>query len=268
MAAYDADRADVVGRMREEGIGAIVVGTNLATSKAAVELAEAHDGLWAAVAVHPGHTHKPHHDTSELAIAPQEEFFDEALFAKLVCSPKVVAMGETGLDFYRLPEGLDEQKLIKEKQRENFSAHINFAKKRGLPLSLHVRDAYDDALSILKEEKYFNGVMHCFTGNLTEAERFLDLGFYISFGGIVTFPPRRGAIENALDPVVRMVPTDRLLVETDAPWLAPAPLRGERNEPSKVRATARYIAKLRRMELDEIEQITKDNAVKLFHLAK
>lgn len=269
--AYDADRASVLKGARAAGIGLIAVGTNFATSEAAVRLAEANpEGVWATIAVHPGHVHRPHHDESETTVPPTAEFFDRAIFEKLAASPKVVAIGETGLDYYRL--AADEEmslEQIKARQKENFISHLKFAKEKNLPLTMHVRDAHDDAYEILKSEgRGLRGVMHCFTGTVTEAERYLDLGFYISFTGVLAFPPKKGEEENALATVCRMVPAERLLVETDAPWLTPPPFRGQRNDPFKVRITAQAVARIRRTDLAEIEKITTANAIHLFNLAE
>ncbi len=267
-AAYDADRAEVIGRMREARLGAITVGTNFATSEAAARLASENEMIWAAIAVHPGHLHRPHHDKEESAVPPQEEVFDEARFAELAALPGVVAVGETGLDYYRLEGDTDERREIIRKQRESFRAQIAFAKSRGLPLSMHVRDAYEDALSILKEGGHFAGVMHCFTGTPAEATAFMELGFYVSFSGIVTFAPKKGEKENSLSATVRAVPSERLMIETDAPWLAPAPARGKRNEPLGALKVAAEIARFKGLEREEIELAAKENAIRLFQLAE
>lgn len=272
---YDLDRPDVLGRMKEQGMGAIVVGINFQTSESAVGLAEAHDNLWATIAVHPGHTHNPHHDEFEAVSQPSAEFFDDEKFSALAMSKKVVGVGETGLDYYRLEVPAGELEKVKNLQRENFVAHIRFAKKRGLPMSLHIRDssdletagAYADALEILRAEKFGTGVMHCFSGTVTEAEKFLELGFHISFTGAISYPPKKDQSENALHPVARIIPADRLLIETDAPWLTPAPLRGERNEPAHVRITAEHLAKIRKTSFEEIAETTAKNTVRLFNLA-
>jgi TatD DNase family protein len=266
-AAYDSDRDVVLSKIKGANMAAITVGTNLAGSRDAVALAEANSNIWASVAVHPSHVYEPHHDKMELTQPPAEEFFSEKLFSDLLTSRRVVAIGETGLDHYRLPEDIDLQKTIKNRQAENFVAHIRTAKARKLPLILHVREAYAEALEILKNEKYFNGVMHCFTGSITEAEKFLEKGLFISFTGAITYPPKKGLVENHLHGVVRIVPLDRLLIETDAPWLTPVPLRGERNEPINVLMVAEKIAKIRGESEETIRQITAKNTVRLFNLA-
>lgn len=253
--------------MRDAHIAAITIGTDFATSEAGIRIAEKNDGVWASIAVHPSHVHRPHHDKDEEKEPPLEEIFDAARFAELAIHPKAVAIGETGLDYYRLPQDEDEKKIVIAKQRDNFERQIAFAKEHRLPLIMHVRDAAQDALAMLRGSGYGQGVMHCFTGTSEEAEGFMELGFHISFAGIVTFPPRRGESENPLARTVRAVPMDRLLIETDAPWLAPAPKRGERNEPLGVQAVARAVASIKGADIGEIERITKENAIRLFRLA-
>lgn len=267
MPAYDADRAELINAMAEDGLAAIVVGTNALTSRQAVELAEQHANLWAAIAVHPGHAHEPHHDKDETAEPPVEEIFDPQFFSVLAKSAKVVAIGETGLDYYRLPENEALRKTIKSKQRECFVAQIRFAREHSLPLSLHVRDAHEDAWNILNEEGYFNGVMHCFTGTEKDAERYVSAGFYISFTGAITYPPRKNETENPLVSVAKIVPLDRLMVETDAPWLTPVPLRGERNIPANVRLAAQKIAEIKNTTFEGIAEKSVKNTIKLFNLA-
>ena len=266
-AAYAADLDIVLARMKNAGIAAIAVGTNYPSSRAAVELAERRADVWASVAVHPGHVWQPHHDQMELSSPPTEEMFDEEKFAPLLASPKVVAIGETGLDHYRLPEEESIRQIIKERQRKNFIIQIRAAKARNLPLILHVREAHAEALEILRDEKYFNGVMHCFTGTVSEAREALEHGFYISFTGAVTYPPKKGRAENPLWDVIRIIPQDRLLIETDAPYLTPVPYRGERNEPANVLITAKKIAEIRGEGYENILEISLNNAVRLFNLA-
>jgi len=276
LAAYDLDREAVIEKCRASGIGVIVVGTNKETSAAAVKLAEAHEtGVWASIAVHPGHVYAPHHDRLEVAAPPKEEFFDEKYFAALASSPKVVAIGETGLDYYRLVETSEQPvAFIIKRQQENFLKHIAFSKKKKLPLIMHVRDngngeAYTDALTVLRREfaAPIHGVMHCFGGSLVEAKQCLELGLHLGIGGIVTFAPRKGQTENPLAEVVRSMPLDKLLLETDAPYISPLPKRGERNEPANVLIIAQKVAILRGDNVENILKTAANNAVQLFNLA-
>jgi TatD DNase family protein len=274
LAAYDNDREAVIKRCRESGIGLVIVGTNYETSSAAVRLAEAcGENAWASIAVHPGHLHAPHHDEWEVAAPPQEEFFNDEFFSSLASSPKVVAVGETGLDYYRLTDSPSfPLASIKKQQQENFLAHISFAKKRDLPLIMHVRDdgggeAYGDALEILAREYGGKprGVMHCFGGSLADAEKCLNMGLFLGIGGIITFPPRKGQAENPLVAVVQKTSLDKILIETDAPYISP--LRGQRNEPINVLKVAEKIAEIKGETVKNVLQTTRDNAIRLFNLA-
>jgi len=255
----------------------IAVGTNFATSAAAVKFAEAHpENVWASIAVHPSHVHAPHHDEQELDDPPSEEFFDPQLFSSLASSPQTVAVGETGLDYYRLKESNGRTlEQIKELQRQNFVVQIRFAQERGLPLIIHIRsstdsfsDAQNDALDILKRENVKRGVMHCFSGTAKHAEEYLEKGLYISFAGNIAFPPGKSEKENPLAAACRIVPNDRLLIETDAPWLSPPPFRGKRNEPANIKLVAEAVGKIRLQDSAEISRISVQNAIRLFSLAK
>jgi TatD DNase family protein len=207
---------------------------------AVLALTDRFRNLYAAVGVHP--------DTQE------GEEPDEATLIRLAAHPKVVAIGETGLDYYRLEGDL-------EWQRDRFRTHIRAARQCGKPLIIHTREASADTLRVLEEEAAgkVGGVFHCFTETPAVAEAALALGFYISISGIVTF-------KNALQvkEVARSVPLDRLLVETDAPYLAPVPHRGKLNHPALVRHVAEEVARLRGISLDELTQATTTNFLRLF----
>lgn len=219
------DIEGVLGRMRAAGVdGALNVCVTLEEFPAVVALAEAHDNIWASVGVHPDYREGREPDAATLV--------------GLARHPKVVAIGETGLDYYRLREPLDWQ-------RDRFRTHIRAARDAGLPLIIHTRAAAEDTLRIMREERAgeVGGVMHCFTESLDVALAALDLGFHISFSGIVTF-------KNAasLRAVAQAVPLERLLIETDAPYLAPVPHRGRTNEPSFVPFVANVIAALKGLD--------------------
>jgi TatD DNase family protein len=207
---------------------------------AVLAVAERHPAVWASVGVHP--------DYQDLAEP------DVETLVRLAQHPKVVAIGETGLDYYRLKEPLDWQ-------RERFRVHIRAARVAGLPLIIHTRAAADDTLRLMREEgaQAAGGVMHCFTESWAVAEAALDLGFYISFSGIVTF---KSASE--LQEVARRVPLDRLLIETDAPYLAPVPFRGKTNEPGYVPHVAAKIAALRGIDVPVVAQASSVGFVKVF----
>lgn len=236
---------DVLQRMQDNGVGvAVSIGVNLEDFPKIIALAEAHPQLYATVGVHPEYT--------------EVEEPDESRLLALAAHPKVIAIGETGLDYYW-------QKDKPEWQRERFRTHIRAAKKCGKPLVVHTRDSALDTLRILKEEgaDTVGGVMHCFTENWNIASMALDLGFYLSFSGIVTF-------KNAtiVKEVAQKCPLDHLLVETDSPYLAPVPFRGKPNEPAYVRHVAEEIAKLRSLPVEEICQATMDNFFSLFKHAQ
>lgn len=184
-------------------------------------------------------------------------------FRELAKHPKCVGVGETGLDYYRIPEGLDEAE-VKRVQEETVRAHFDLATEADLPVIIHCRDAYEDQARLIQEyldagKLQRRGVIHCFTGTREEAQLFLDQGFFISFSGIVTFAKE-------LMEVAKTVPLDRILVETDAPYLTPVPHRGKRNEPWMVEYVAKTIAELKGVASEEIERATFENTKKIFHL--
>ena len=218
---------------------ALVISVNRPDYPAVRELAERFDNFYATVGVHPDVENSPEFSEDELVAEAQH--------------PKVVGIGETGLDYHWCKGEL-------EWQRERFRVHIRAARRSGLPLIVHTRDAADDTMAMLREGRAHAGVIHCFTENVRVARMALDLGFYISFSGIVTF-------KNAADiqEAAKYVPTDRILVETDAPYLAPVPKRGRQNEPAYVRHTAEFVAALRGDTLENTARTTTDNFYALFN---
>lgn len=246
---FDADRAEVIARLRESETGTITVGTHLKSSAAATELARSEEGIWATVGLHPTDT---------------KETFDEKPYAALAAEPKVVAIGECGLDYFR--GGTDEEE--KKRQSRAFIPQIELALKLGKPLMIHGRpgkgsmDAYRDILDILgsyKNERGLSGDVHFFSGSKEIARRFLDLGFTLSFTGVLTFT-------SDYDDVVRYAPLDSILSETDCPYAAPLPYRGKRNEPSFVALVAGRIAKIRGEDKNKVSQALVDNACRVFGL--
>ncbi len=240
--------AELLAEMGNNAIGwALIAGVTLERFPAVRLLAETYASIFAAVGVHP--------DTDGEQGAVQEP--DVQTLVRLSNHPKIVAIGETGLDYYRLKGDL-------EWQRERFRVHIRAALATGKPLIIHTREAADDTLRILKEEGAgaVGGVFHCFTETTAVAEAALDLGFHISMSGIVTF-------KNALQikEVAKMVPIDRLLVETDSPYLAPVPFRGKQNQPAWVKHVAEEVARLRGLSLDELAIATTNNFFQLFKSA-
>jgi len=236
------DVPKLLKNMEDNGVGwALCAGVTLERFPPMLDIVRARPNLFAAVGVHP--------DTEE----PAREA-DEATLLRLADDPKVVAIGETGLDYYRLTGDL-------EWQRARFRTHIRAARACGKPLIIHTRAAAADTLRILREERAeeAGGVFHCFTETAEVARAALDLGFHVSFSGIVTF---KNAVE--LKAVARSVPLDSLLVETDSPYLAPVPYRGKTNQPAWVRHVAEEIASLRDMPLDALAVATTDNFFRLF----
>lgn len=257
--AYKDDLSEVIGRCRQEKMRVINIGAAYDSSLKAVNLALAESSFYSAIGLHPIHVY--------------DEEFNEENFQDLIVSSKgrVVAMGETGFDYYHLQESLDKGakniEEIKNKQEKVFRAHIKLAKANNLALVVHGRNgqndttAYEDIYRVLKDEGINRAVVHCYGGNLVEAKRFVELGFYLGFTGIVTFDKT-----GVLAEIIKWIPEDRILIETDAPYLAPAPYRGKRNEPAYVRYVAEKIAEIKGKSAEEIIEITGKNAVKLFDL--
>lgn len=264
---YAADRELCLARMKEKGIGSIVVGTTLGTSKQAIEFAESQENIWAAVGYHPEHF------SSSFAYQGEEdkgEYSIETLRALAKSSKKVIAIGETGLDFYRMDEGIDIEQA-KKKQEQGFREQLQLATELGLTLIIHCRDAFDEVARVLKEEQALGRsprtVIHCFTGTWKQAQALLELGCWLSFSGIITFPPKKSQDpELAIQRVVERMQMEKILIETDAPFLAPVPHRGERNEPSFVDEVAKTVAQLRNMELHTCEKQLLDNSRQAFFL--
>ncbi len=241
---FDQDRDEVASRAFEAGVnGWINISNGTESLKKSLALAEKYDSIYSSVGLHP----------HEAEGAKQEEL--DAL-AKQVNHPKVVAIGETGLDYYY-------ENSSKEAQQKLLLFFLKLAKESGLPLSIHMRDAEEDFLRCVEEvfPDQVKGVIHCFTSTLEFAQTCLKKGFYISFSGIVTF---KKSVD--LQEVAKIVPLDRLLVETDAPYLTPEPFRGKRNEPAFVVKTAEKIAALKEITLEELTKQTTKNAQHLFGL--
>ncbi len=238
---FDADRGAVLDRMTEAGVeSAITIGTDVDSSEAALKLAESDARLFASAGIHPH----------------QADDFDDARWAELEAlwdRERVVAVGETGLDYYY-------DYSDRARQQALFRRHLEAAKRRAMPAVIHIRDAFDDAFRIMGEVGA-GGVVHCFTGGPAECERALALGFFISLSGIVTFKSAK-----ALRAAVPLIPADRLLVETDAPFLAPTPHRGKRNEPAFVVRTAAEVATLRGQDYADICAASRANTIRLFGL--
>lgn len=242
---YRSDLEAVLGRAREAGVRAIInVGVDLASSETGVRPANLHKDphvdIFATVGVHP-------HDAKTVDAATLERL------ETLADQPGVVAIGEIGLDYYR---DLSPRHV----QEKAFRDQIALARKKGLPVVVHDRDAHTKVMQILKEEGVSRGVLHCFSGDLGIAKQGLDLGLYLSFAGPVTFNGSRAA------EIIRKMPPDRLLVETDCPYLTPVPFRGKRNEPAYVKYVVEKVAAILGKPLEEVDALTETNARRCFGL--
>ena len=267
-AVYQQDEAEVIKRTKDDMVTVINIGTQQDTSKKAVTLAQEHEHLYAIIGLHPIHTNASFHDSDELGSEGKEftsrgEIFDSNFYRELAqSSDKVVGIGECGLDYYRnTPE-------TKQIQEQAFRAQIELALELDLPLMLHVRpsegsmDAYHDVLEILEEYKdrgNLRGQTHFFAGTAVIAQKFIDLGFYISFTGVITFA-------KIYEELVAAVPLDRILSETDAPYVSPAPFRGQRNEPSHVREVVKKIAEIKNFDEITVREHIIKNAQELYNL--
>jgi len=241
---YAGEVEAVIARAREAGVEKIIAvggAGDMSSNTEAIALAKTFPDIYATVGMHP-------HDAKDVG---EEEL---RKLKELTAHPKVIAVGETGLDYYY-------DHSPREVQRRVFAEFIHLARETGLPIVVHERDAAQDVADLLRAEGAgkLRGVIHCFTGNYETARNYLDLGFYLSFTGIITF-------KNAdpLRDVVRRVPLDRMLVETDSPYLTPAPHRGKRNEPAYVRYVAESIARVKGLSLEEVARVTTANVSELF----
>lgn len=264
--AFDANRDEVIGRCLEKDMQMLTVGTQRDTSAAAVELAKTSNGrIFAAIGLHPVHLHPRYVDEKEGEFMSREEDFDYPYYRELADAPEVIAIGETGLDFYHLPDDVPRDEVIK-KQTEVFLQHIKLAQEIDKAMVIHCREAYRELAEVLRQNPDIRGTVHCFTGTEEEAELLLGLGLHIGFTGIITFPPRAEnpqAQERLLE-AVRRVPLERLLIETDAPYLAPATYRGKKCEPWMVEEVAKKVAELKGLDLVTVKNVTAENAKKLF----
>jgi len=256
--AYNEDREATILRAKEAGVWMNVVGTQKDTSASAVALAKKYDNVYATIGLHPIHTSKSYHDAKELGEGGKEftsrgEQFHIWNYEEMAKSPKVIAIGECGLDYFRLEE------KTKEVQKDAFIQQIELANKLEKPLMLHIRNAYDDALEILKAHAKVKGDTHFFAGDWSTAKKFLDFGFTLSFTGVLTFT-------HDYDEVVKNAPLDMLLSETDAPYVTPVPHRGKRNEPSLVTEVVRAIAHIRGEEIETVTSQLAANASRVFNI--
>lgn len=243
--AFDQDREAVLQKIREDGVGMIAdIGADIASSKKAMELSERYDFIYAVVGVHPSE------------VEPMQPS-DIAWLREMAKKPKVVAIGEIGLDYhYEEPE--------RELQKKWFKAQLELAKEVKLPVSIHSREAAQDTLTIMQQMdmQETGGVIHCFSYGWEMAKIYLDMGFYLGIGGVVTFKNAK-----KLKEVVQKAPLERIVLETDGPYLAPEPFRGKRNMSSYLTYVAEKIAELKKITPEEVIQITEQNARRLYHIS-
>ena len=240
MKEFDSDREDVIERARLAGVECIVtVGTNLALSRKALSLARGHENIYATVGIHP-------HDVAKA----DNKTLDD--LCEIASDHKVVAYGEIGLDYFR-------NISPREKQMEMFNHQLELAVQLKLPVIIHDRDAHEQTLRMVKASGVRSGVFHCFSGDYSMARQCIDLGFYISIPGVVTFDKAK-----TIQDVALRVPLSSMLLETDAPYLTPVPYRGKRNEPAFIINTAKKVAQIKGLPWEEVADVTARNTMNLF----
>lgn len=280
--AYKDDSDEVVRRALEGNIWMINVGSQIDTARRAVEFAQQYSvGVYAAVGLHPIHLRSgevdAHVDEYEIVqFASRAEEFNYEEYKKLAKDPKVVAIGEIGLDYYHIDNSklknqnsklqvkIQNLEEVKNLQKQTFIKQLELASELNKPVIIHCREAHNDVLEILQSainnrRLTIKGVVHSFSGRWSQAQQYLEMGFYLGFNGIITFA-------RDYDRVVKEMPLDRLVLETDCPYLTPVPFRGKRNEPSYVKYVAQQVAGLRNISYDEIAGITTKNARELFKI--
>lgn len=278
--AYKDDGDEVIKRALKNDVWMINVGSQYLTSCRAVEYAKKYpEGVFASVALHPIHLKsrkiKEEIDSQEsLEFETQEEKFDYQKYKEIAVHSKVVAIGESGLDYYHLDKGKEEEQ--KNLQKKSFLKHLELTKELNKPIIIHCREAHQDVLEILKSQVSLNckaitrsgatgscfkfqGVVHSFSGRWSQAQQYLEMGFHLSFNGLITFA-------RDYDKVIKNTPLERLLLETDCPYLAPVPFRGQRNEPLYVKYVAEKIAEMKGVSFDEVATVTFESARKLFRI--
>ncbi len=270
--AFKEDGEAVIRRALLNDTWLINVGSQYSTSKRAVEIANKYkEGVYAIIGLHPVHTEESYHDEEETSgegFTSRAEEFDKEKYLGLAKDPKVVAIGECGLDYYHFnPENV-------EKQKEAFIEQIEFANEVGKPLMLHLRNnyenldynAYNDALEIIRKYAKVKGDVHSFEGTLEDAKNFIDFGFTVSFTGAITYPPRKKGWTCNYEEIIKNIPLDMIMTDTDCPYLTPVPHRGERNEPLYVSLVAKRIAEIKGLPLEEVAKTIVSNSKRVFDI--
>lgn len=273
--AFKNDCDDIIKQTLDKDVWMINIGSQSTTSERAVELAgKYNEGVYAAVGLHPTHLFEMEIDEAEVGAVfkSRKEDWNYEFYKTLAQNKKVVAIGEIGLDYHFAPKGVDLE-IVKKKQQEVFKQALNLADELNLPAVIHSRDTHNDLIPILKEfldagRLARRGVLHCFTGGWADAQEYLDLGFLISFTGIVTFKPRPAQMEmqEKILEVVEKIPLEKCMIETDAPYLTPEPRRGKRNEPLFVEFVARKIAEIKNISFEEAASATTKTSRDFFRI--
>ena len=249
---YGQDLKEVIKRMEESGVSTITTGTDIESSREAVKIANENENIFACIGAHPN-------DKKDFV-------FNESDFEELVKNPKVVAIGECGLDYFRMTGDVEAERI---RQQKEFIKQIEFSIKYNKPLMLHIRDAYEEAYEILRKyEGKARGNMHFFAGSLEWAKKFIDLGFTISFTGVITFPIKNDACPADLvrREIIKNIPLDKIHAETDAPYVAPIPYRGKRNEPAYVVEVVKKIAEIRGEDFEKVRLQLLENVKRAFDM--
>ena len=240
--SFDKDRDNVLKSLKDYNVGNIInIGSSMETSRVSVELSQKYDFVYASVGVHPS-------ETGELLDTDMEEL------KALAKNDKVKAIGEIGLDYHYLPDDVEP-----EVQKKWFKRQLLLAKELSMPVIIHDRESKGECIEILKEMNVSNGVFHCYSGSAETAKELIKMGFMISFTGVVTFKNARRAIE-----ALKVIPMDRIMIETDCPYMAPEPHRGERNFSGYVGRVAEKIAEIKELPYEEVVKITEENAIRFF----
>lgn len=268
--AFEEDRNKIIKECLENNVWMVNVGSRYDTSQKAVEIAEKYEtGVFAAVGLHPVHLNtglvKMRVDKEEIEFKSKEEDFDYEKYKELAKSEKVVAIGETGFDYYWRPKTKIKKELFKQKQKEIFLKHLELAKELDLPVIFHCRMGYKDLIKALLENselKPEKAIAHSFVGNLEELKQCLNFGYYIGFNGII-FKNIPGI---NFEEVIRETPLDKILIETDCPYLSPPPFQNQRNNPLYVKYVAEEITRIKKISFEKVAEITTKNAKELFNL--
>ena len=240
--AFDQDRAELLETFRDAGVGLVMnAGCSLASSREGIALAEAYPWIYCSVGTHP--------DTADEV---NEEVLE--VYRQMCSHPKVKAIGEIGLDYYY-------ETIHRDAQMRAFRMQMQLAEELDMPVIVHERDAHEDGMSIVKEFPKVKGVFHCYSGSAEMARQLVDMGWYIGFTGVLTFKNARKAVETAAS-----IPLERILLETDCPYMAPEPFRGKRNDPGYLFRMAEKLAEIRGLSVEEIHRITVENGKRLYHI--